>query len=175
VSQVEIDMEVQRLIERHRRSFAESENDILRRVLPLVPPSPPPSGWLATIASPPPRGTRRRGQWTLEVQGERIPVANLKAAYRALLEILDARYPDFLAAFAEEKGRRRLFVARTPAQLYPASPHLAERHAAALASGWYFDTNVSTTQVARRARVAARICGLRYGAQVRILENLREI
>jgi negative regulator of replication initiation len=175
VAQVGIDEEVRRLIERHRLSLTESENDILRRVLPRVPPAPPLPGALAAAASPPPRGTRRRGQWTVEVQGERIAVANLKAAYRALLEILHSRHPDFLAAFAEEKGRRRLFVARTPAQLYPASPHLAKRHAAPLASGWYFDTNVSTTQVARRARVAARLCGLRYGADVRILENLREI
>ena len=79
------------------------------------------------------------------------------------------------AAFAEEGGRSRRFVARTGTQLYPASPHLAKRHSALLAPGWYFDSNVSAVQVARRARVAARICGLRYGADVRILENLREI
>jgi hypothetical protein len=111
------------------------------------------------------------------VRGERLCAANLKLAYRTLLETLDSLYPDFLPAFAEEKGRSRSrrFVARTRGQLYAASPHLAERHAALLESGWYFDSNVSAVQVARRARIAARICGLRYGTEVRILENLREI
>jgi hypothetical protein len=235
VRPIEIDVEVHRLIEQHRRSFEEGENDILRRILPLVPfvpftpPVPPapirplaplvpiappvplaplvpiaplvplaPNGpapseggaWPASSSaesapgrgdassgggSPPPPGTRRRGQFTVEVRGERISAANLKLAYRTLLETLDSRYPDFLAAFAEEGGRSRRFVARTQAQLYAASPHLAKRHAALLESGWHFDSNVSAIQVARRARIAARICGLRYGADVRILENLREI
>lgn len=191
---IKIGVEVHRLIEQHRRSFAEDENDILRRILPLVPsgrtapgaraspasssaaPAPGRGDTLSGAgASPPPPGTSRRGQFTVEVQGERISAANLKLAYRTLLETLDANYPDFLAAFAEEKGRSRRFVARTQAQLYAASPHLAKRHAALLAPGWYFDSNVSAVQVARRARIAARICGLRYGADVRVLDNLREI
>lgn len=173
--QIGIGVEVHRLIERHRRALSESENDILARILPLVPVARAPAESLAVAAAPAPRGTRRRGQWAVEVRGERVPAANLKSAYRTLLEILDTRYPDFLADFAEEKGRRRRFVARAPAQLYPASPHLAKRHAAPLGAGWHYDTNVSTVQVARRARIAARICGLRYGRDVRILENLREI
>jgi hypothetical protein len=171
---VAIDGEVRSLIERHRRSVSESENDILRRILPLVPPAAPrPS--LAATASPPPPGTRGRGQWAVEIEGERVAAANLKSAYRILLEALDRLHPNFLALFAEEGGRRRRSVARTPAALYFASPHLAKRHAAPLAAGWWFDSNVSAVQVARRARIAARLCGLRYGTQLRILEGLREI
>lgn len=197
-----IDVEVHRLIERHRRSFAEDENDILRRVLPLVPLAPlaPPSPGAQAArgedeapacssaapapgggdrrsggGSPSPPRTRRRGQFAVEVRGERILAANLKLAYKALLEALDSKYPDFLAAFAEETGRSRRFVARSQAELYAASPHLAKRHAMLLRPGWYFDSNVSAVQVARRARIAARVCGLRYGAEVRILDNLREI
>jgi negative regulator of replication initiation len=175
VRDLAVDGEVRRLIERHRRSASESGNDILRRILPLVPAAPAPRASLAATASPPPPGTRRRGQWAVEIEGERIAAANLVSAYRTLLEALDRLHPDFLALFAEEKGRRRSFVAPTPAALYPASPHLAKRHAEPLAAGWWFDSNVSTVQVARRARIAARLCGLRYGAQLRILEGLREI
>ncbi len=172
---VAIDGEVRSLIERHRRFSSESENDILRRILPLVPRAAAPRVSLAAAASPPPPGTRTRGQWAVEVEGERIAAANLKSAYRILLEALDRLHPNFLALFAEEQGRRRRFVARTPAALYSASPHLAKRHAVPLAPGWWFDSNVSTVQVARRARLAARICGLRYGTQLRILEGSREI
>lgn len=173
IGTVAIDAEVRRLIERHRWSPGESGNDILRRILPRVPPAPVAS--LAATASPPPPGTRGRGQWTVEIAGERIAAANLKSAYRILLEALDRLHPAFLDLFAEEKGRRRRFVARTPAALYPASPHLAARHAEPLAPGWWFDSNVSIVQVARRSRVAARICGLRYGTEIRLLEGLREI
>ena len=176
LKQVGIDVDTHRMIEQHRRSFAESTNEILRRILPLVPPSVPPAGTSFSAQAPrPAAGTRARGQWTLEIKGDRIPAANLKSAYRGLLEALSARDPGFMARFSEEKGRSRRFVARAPGQLYAASPHLAERHAERLPNGWYFDTNLSTAQVAKRARVAARMCGLRYGTDVRILENLREI
>ncbi|MEA3009385.1 MAG: hypothetical protein QOJ91_1077 [Sphingomonadales bacterium] len=172
---LEIDPQTLSLVERHRRSACESAADILKRVLPLVPIAAAPSPPLAAILPPPPSGTRRRGQWAVEICGERIPAANLKSAWRTLLQALDARYPDFLERLAEETGRARRFVARSAASLYDASPHLAGRHAEPLSAGWNFDSNVSTVQVARRARVSARICGLRYGADVRILENLREI
>jgi hypothetical protein len=175
LKQVGIDVDTNRMIEQHRRSFAENVNDILRRILPLVPLSAAPVPSAARSAPPPPPGTRTRGLWTVEIEGNRIPAANLKSAYRGLLEALSARDTGFMARFSEEKGRSRRFVARTPGQLYAASPHLAEHHAERLADGWYFDTNLSTAQVAKRARIAARICGLRYGSDVRILENLREI
>jgi hypothetical protein len=176
LKQVGIDVEVNRMIEAHRRGFSESINDILRRVLPLVPPaaaSPAPlAGLDGSVREP---GARTRGQWRVEIAGRPTPVPNLKAAYRALLLALDERHPDFLARFAEEKGRSRRFVARTPGGLYAASPHLAKKHAEPLVEGWYFDSNLSADQAARRSRIAARLCGLRYGTDVRILENLREI
>ncbi|HET9639848.1 MAG TPA: hypothetical protein VFP12_11640 [Allosphingosinicella sp.] len=174
LKQVGIDVEVHRLIEQHRRSFLESTNDILSRILPLIPPAAPPSPIRVGSASPMP-GTRNRGQWTVEIEGRRIAAGSLKAAYRTFLITLSERSPEFLTRFAEEKGRSRRFVARTPGGLYGASPHLAKDHAELLADGWYFDTNLSAEQVASRVRIAARLCGLRYGADVRILENLREI
>jgi hypothetical protein len=117
---------------------------------------------------------RSRGLWTVELGGRRIPAANLKHAYRLLLGELQAAHPGFLDAFAREKTPGRRFVARAPADLYGRSPHLA-RHAQPLGGGWYFDSNLSLTQVAKRARIAARLCGLPYGSDVRILDNLREI
>lgn len=141
--------------------------------MPRVPVAMPVRPALA--AAPPIAGTRRRGQWTVEIQGERLPAPNLKLAWRTLLEALDERFPDFLSDFAEEKGRSRHYVARSPGQLFAASPHLAKRHAEPLGAGWYFDSNVSAAQVSRRARIAARLCGLHYGRDLRILENLREI
>lgn len=184
--QIGVGREILEAIERERRSFGESENDILRRL--LVPAlgdrgsrgrdaaepgrrAPEPADPLAAG----PRGTRRRGLWSVELGGRRLAAENLKQAYRILLCALDAVHPDFLEAFARERDRARRFVARDPAALYGRSPHLAPRHAQPLVGGWYFDSNVSATQVARRVRIAARLCGLLYGQDVRILDNLREL
>jgi hypothetical protein len=170
---IEIEIDVHRAIERARIALGESENDILRRllrpkriraVLPDVP------GGSARPSGP----SRGRGLWSVEIGGRRRPAANAKQAYRILLHELAAAYPHFLEAFAEEQGRSRRFVARTPAALYGKAAHLA-RYAEPLVAGWYFDSNLSAARVARLARIAARLCGLHYGSDVRILDNLREI
>jgi hypothetical protein len=170
---IAIDLDVHRAIERGRQAVDESENEILRRVL-LTPPTP--------RAAPRTRATgqarsgvpRSRGLWSVEIAGRRVAAANLKDAYRVLLRALAAAHPHFLDSFAREEERARRFVARAPADLYRRSPHLAG-HAQPLADGWYFDSNLALTQVAKRARIAARLCGLHYGADVRILDNMREI
>lgn len=173
--EIGIDVDLHRAIERARLSFGESENDILRRLLLTAAGKRPgrlPAAGRAGAARAEPR---RRGLWTVEIGGRRIAAANLKHAYRTLLNELYAAHPHFLEAFAGESARGRRFVARVPAELYGRSPHLAERHAEPLVGGWYFDSNLSAEQVARRARIAARLCGLYYGPDVRILDNLREI
>jgi hypothetical protein len=170
---IEIDVDVHRAIERGRRGLGESENDILRRLLlPARMPGPRPEPVRATGAAS--AQPRRRGLWSIEIGGRQIAAANLKDAYWLLLATLHRAHPGFLEAFAEERTFGRKFVARAPAELYDRSPHLA-RHAQPLGDGWYFDSNLSAAQVAKRARIAARLCGLFYGPDVRILENLRVI
>jgi negative regulator of replication initiation len=174
---IEIDVDVHRVIERGRQAFGESENDILRRL--LLPARSRRAGPQSEAPPGAPRGAsgapRSRGLWSVEMAGRRIPAANLKHAYRILLRELAVAHPHFLEAFAGETGRARRFVARTPAALYGRSPHLARKHAVPLADGWYFDSNLSAQQVASRARIAARLCGLHYGSDVRIFDNFREI
>jgi len=173
-----IDVDVHRAIERARVALGENENEILRRLLLPARGAPRRARSTCEDSAGAPAGggpSRRRGLWSVEIGGRRIPAANLKHAYRLLLRELDAAYPHFLASFADEKTFGRRYVARTPAALYARSPHLARRHAAPIGKGWYFDGNVSADQVSRRARVAAQLCGLFYGSDVRILDNMREI
>jgi negative regulator of replication initiation len=174
---IEIDLDVNAAIERERLSFEESPNDILRRRLlsedeEVGRPAKTSAVDLEAADEP---GERITGRWTVELGGKRVSTSNLKAAYRTLLLRLHERDPNFLQAFSQERARARRFVARAPRDLYLNSPALAKRHAKPLAAGWYFDTNLSADQVARRARVAARLSGLRYGRDVRILNNLEEI
>jgi hypothetical protein len=171
--QIEIDVAVHRAIEAARGALGESENDILRRLLlPVRAGRQRPAPAAASVR---PSAPRRRGLHSVEIGGRRLPAANLKQAYRLLLRELDAAHPHFLEAFAAERTFGRRFVARTPAALYGRSPHLAGRYAEPIGDGWYFDANLSSSQVAKRARVAARLCGLFYGQDVRILDNLSEI
>ena len=173
--EIAIDLDVHRAIERRRQALDETENGILRRLLLTGPAARgTPRARAAGAANPHARVSRSRGLWSVEIAGRRLAAANLKDAYRVLLRALASAHPHFLECFAQEKERSRRFVARTPADLYARSPHLA-RHAQPLADGWYFDSNLSLTQVAKRARIAARLCGLHYGSEVRILDNLREI
>ena len=172
--QIAIDVDVHRAIEQARQSFSESENDILRRVLvgEAAPrrsvPQKRPSNTIAETV-------RSRGLWSVDVKGERIPAANMKEAYRTLLLKLDEVSPNFIQRFATERARSRRFVARKPSDLYDSSPHLAREYAQPLKDGWYYDSNLSTEQVAKRVRVAARVAGLSYGRDVRLLDNLREV
>jgi hypothetical protein len=172
LKQIGIDVDVNGAIEQARLSFAESENEILRRLL-LKPRLAKTAG---NVPAPAPQGPpRTRGLWTVELSGQRESAANLRDAYGLLLRRLAERFPDFLEKFSHEKARSRRFVARNGLHLYGNAPHLAGKHAKPLVEGWFFDTNLSTVQVAQRIRVAARLCGLRYGKDLRILDNLKEI
>lgn len=170
--QIGIDVDVNRAIEQARESFGETENDILRRLLITDQ---------RRIARKPNavqqafEAMRSRGLWCVEVKGERFPAANMKEAYKTLLLKLADRSEDFLDDFAGERSRSRRFVAKSPSDLYDTSPHLASDHAQLLTEDWYFDTNLSTEQVATRARIAARVAGLRYGDEIKLMENLRTI
>jgi hypothetical protein len=173
LKQVGIDVDVHRAIETARQSFSETENDILRRLLLNVPS---PRSQRASERQPVQSDqVRTRGLWSVEVLGERMTAANLKDAYRTLLLKLDEIAPDFLLQFSTERARSRRFIARNPQELYDSSPHLAADHAKQLKDEWYFDTNLSAEQVAKRARAAARVAGLNYGRDVKVMENLRLI
>lgn len=173
---IEIDLDVNAAIEKDRRSFQESANDILRRrLLGERDSGRAPVKSAVDLEAIEESGERVTGRWTVELSGKRGSASNLKSAYRTLLLLLHERHPTFLQAYSEERTRARRFVARAPRDLYLNSPDLAKLHAKPLTAGWYFDTNLSTDQVARRARIAARLCGLRYGREVRILNGLEEI
>jgi hypothetical protein len=162
MKQIAIDVDVNRAIESNRLSFGESENDILRRmVLETTVTAPRPR-------KPSTRQVRQRGDWEVHLNGSTYDAANLKDAYCQLLGLLGKSDSAFFDRFATRQARARRFVARKPEALYLNSPHLAKDHASPLQGGWYVDTNLSTEQVAFRAREAADTAGLTYGTQVKI-------
>jgi hypothetical protein len=174
--QIGIDVDVHRLIEQNRLSFEESENSILRRLLlsrGAEQQSERGSG--GGRRSTPRHGTRARGQLAVVFGSERFPAANLKNAYYIFLRRLAEHDPGFLPRFAQERSHSRRYVAEVAEQLYDRAPHLARTFACTLVDGWYYDSNLSADQVAKRARIAARLCGLHYGVDVKIVDNFREL
>jgi len=149
---IDIDLEVNKVIEANRQSFAETENDILRRMLRID----------AAILSPPPkvRSPRSSGAYSTMIGNRAVEANSLKELLRRTILVLEAAAPGFVERLGEKstaKGRR--IVARGAAQLYPRSPQLAE-YAERLAGDWWYDTNVGRRQVAAYLRLFAEMAGL---------------
>lgn len=170
--QISIDVEVNRIIESNRNTFSESENDILRRLLVI-----PAAQTHASVKAPDrlPQDTRRRGAWSVQITGEEFQATNMKNAYCIMLRELANLDSNFLIEFSKQKSRSRRFVAREAMSLYQSSPDLAKDYAAELVPGWYVDTNLSQQQVKKRAQAAAEVAGLKYGTEVTISVNDRNI
>jgi predicted type IV restriction endonuclease len=70
----------------------------------------------------------------------------------------DETFLDRLAA--RKHGRKRRYVARTRAELYPGRPDLAESHAIELLPGWWMGTNYSRRSIGEIIGLAAEVAGV---------------
>lgn len=173
MKQIGIDVDVYRVIEFNRLSFAEVENDILRRL--LLGDSAETSTNAVRVRPSRQAQERVRGDWVVHVGSTSSAEGNLKASYCSALRQLEARKSGFLQAFSQLRGRSRRYVARVASDLYENSKHLANDYALELVPGWYVDTNLSEEQVAQRMKAAAEVAGLNYGTSLAIREGGRLI
>lgn len=176
----EIDLDVHRVIEGERRSFEESDNDILRRLLRVNADRRAdnnaeslPQAALSTIETAIPIGRRTTGQWSVILGSERYLARNLREAYLTTLANLAGQDERLLELLSREGDGRRRIVARQPAELYPRSPHLAEpkRNNWYRLGEWCVDLNLSRDQAAKRVRRASALAGLRYGDAVAVMDG----
>jgi hypothetical protein len=181
--QIEISLDVHRAIENARRSFEETESDILWRLLdPSARSGTTLSGIDPAVCETPtsrnetaiPIGRRTTGQWLVRAEQERYVARNLREAYLTALSRIAEHDPGVLEKLAREGDGRRRIVARKPADLYPRSPHLADprRNNWHQLGDWFVDLNLSRDQAAKRIRRACALAGLRYGADLTIMDNL---
>ncbi len=168
MTQIDVTLGTYKAIEAARLSFTESHDDIVRRILAsrrsarIAPPE-------AMRVSPP--ATRRRGDVAVDLFGRRVPVANCKYAYLAILNALVRHKPSLFELLAREGTPRRRWVARSAEARYFGSPHLARDHATPAHGDWFVDTNLSRKQIDQRLAIAAKLAGYRYGEDVRIVTN----
>lgn len=176
----EIDLDVHRLIEGARRSFEETDNDILRRLLEIEGRAQAEAGPRAISAAPVRTvetaiqiGHRTTGLWSVRIGSERYLARNLREAYVTAIAKLADRADGLLERLAKEGGGRRRIVAREPTALYPRSPHLAEPHRNNWhrLGEWCVDLNLSRDQAAKRIRRASALAGLRYGHAIAVTDG----
>lgn len=146
---IEIDLDVHRMVEGARASFDEDENAILRRLLRIDPP-------MAVFPKPKLRQERSSGAYSIAFGKEAIEANSLKRLLRLASLKGEELQPGLIERLAQSPSRKgRYLVARSPAGIYPKSPQLAQ-YAQELSEGWWYDTNVSKTQVQTHLKALAR-------------------
>lgn len=108
----------------------------------------------------------RRGE--LVFRNKKFPYTNAKEAVIFVLTELakaDATFLERCANHPEIRGRKRQYIARTPAELYPDRPDLHEFNEP-LPGGWFLATNLNNGFKMRVLRIAAEVAGLRFGTDL---------
>jgi hypothetical protein len=167
-AQIEVSLATFKAIEAARLSFAESHDEIVRRALCAGRGRGTQLARESARLSP--RATRRRGNVSVDLFGRTVPVANLKAAYIAVLMALVRHKPSLFELLSGEGRTRRRWIARTAEGLYADSPHLARDHAHGLPGDWFLDTNLSRAQIDQRLEVACRLSGYAYRKDLGIID-----
>jgi hypothetical protein len=164
---IQLSLATYKAIEAQRLSFGETHDAIIRRALAER------AGRRSERAVPGgARGAQRqRGRVRVVLFGEARAAMNLRDGYLLVLTALTRHKASLLALLANEGSARRRWVARSAEALFVTAPHLARTHAHEIAPEWFVDTNVSRAQIMARLTVAARLAGLRFGEDVRLIED----
>ena len=86
-----------------------------------------------------------------------------------VLRLFIERDRTFLERFAARKhGKKRRFVARDRADLYPGRPDLCETHAVELIPGWWVGTNYSKRSIGEIIELACEVVGVRFGTDLQV-------
>lgn len=155
---IEIDIDVYKAIEARRISFAETQNEILRRQFDIgADRNSSPSGGLprSTLGD---KKRRRSGTYLVTWTGGEVSGVSLKDVLKKTILAQEKRAPGFLETLSRHRtSRGRRIVARKPEELYPGNPQLVEQGAERLDGRWWLDTNISTGQCQRYLDVVGEL------------------
>ncbi len=160
--QIDIDIDLYRLIESNRQTFEELPRDIIKRILSTCSTSEKSpnvqGGDFTRPTNPPDRRTRRsRGTYIADIDGDLIDGGTLREILKNILIYLSKRDSYFLERLSvQSSGRRRKIVAREPSALYAGDSEFGEKHAERLDDMWWFDTNVSFEQANHYCKIMAK-------------------
>jgi len=101
-------------------------------------------------------------------QGHFCPARSARGVMQGVLRRLAKADQTFLERFTARKhGKKRRFVARDRAELYPGRPDLAE-YAVEFMPGWWMGTNYSKQAITEIIRLACEVAGVSFGTDLRI-------
>ena len=96
--------------------------------------------------------------------GQTTPAKSAIDAYRQVICTLHERDPNFISQFAKRgKGKKRVWIARTQLELFPADPVRARKSSFDLGIGWWSGEKISTAEIQMRTKVACEVAGLEFG------------
>lgn len=121
-------------------------------------------------APPPSMGQTQLSSTGFRLQGRIYSARNARDVMVQLFEELARRDSTFLERFAArpKHGKKRRFIARSQAELYPGRPDLGESHSHQLSSGWWIGTNYSRENIDKIVRMACEVASLNYGTDLLI-------
>lgn len=136
---------------------------------PQIKPTPPQRP-TAQKAPSPSSEQKQLSSIGFSVQGRIHNARNARDVMVQLFEELARKDPTFLERFAArpKHGKKRRFIARSQAELYPDRPDLGESHSHRLSSGWWIGTNYSRENIEKIIRMACEVAGLTYRTDVLI-------
>jgi hypothetical protein len=155
----------------------EVNNETLGRLMALRQTPQEPLGRVVTRHLPAAAGAKRPpgdraatsvakpiacGIYHVDLLGERISAFTLADLLRKVLLCLAGLDDQFLSRLSKRSTGARHVVAREPEQLYPFACHM-KQHGRRLCEGWWFDPNISRTQLVQRLRIICEVAGLTYG------------
>ena len=106
---------------------------------------------------------RKRDKVVYQLAGQPPVESSSKGMLVDVLQSLASRDSNFLVRFSREGGRKRRYVARAPADLYPGRPDLVEKYKASLGNGWWAGTNYNAKEIESIIRTACDVANLRWG------------
>lgn len=139
-------------------------------------PSPAPSPTL----KPPKQGSGRQRtrpaktpeSFLFTVQGHEYKEGSARKVMTKLFELLAGADPQFLERFAARKhGRKRRYLARERAELYPGRPDLAELAAIEVSPGWWLGTNYSRREIQKIIDLAKEVVNPDVSATISVAVN----
>jgi len=100
--------------------------------------------------------------YSFSFEGKEYPARSAKDVLVKIIELFSARDPEFLQRFTCRKhGSKRRWVAKTPEELFPGRPDLAQNHSHQLTSRWWLGTNESKNTIAKIIDVACEVEGVK--------------
>lgn len=128
---------------------------------PAPEPAPPP------LAEPAPVPAALGGKIAYTWFGEALTAPTAKAAAVDLLRRLTALHPERLPDLAARvRSRKRALIARSPEEINPGRPDLANAYE--LPDGWLVGMHTANREKTKLIRAACDVMGVRFGTDVQI-------